>query len=182
MKITTKLLFITILLMSSCIFIKFEGNTVSNTYSKFVNESKMKVKFNSTSFCDKTFNDTIYALKGSELKFCISNEKKAIIYLWSPFCKSEACLSIGAVQDYCDENDYSLFVVCETYDDEIITVQRPPVKPFYSIDHNYHKSNFADKHVNSFVKELKGSKKHDTRYLEFIDGKFLKCLEIDKLI
>jgi hypothetical protein len=157
---------------SSCKLISINPpDSVATTYSNYLKEDKLKVKFNSTDFCDLKYNDTIYAIKGNELKACLAKTKKALVYLWSPFCSAESCLSIGAVQDYCDENNYELFVVMEKYDAEILGVQRNPQKPFFSIDHIYHKSNSMKKHVKSFSKELIPENKVEGRYMIFIDGR-----------
>ncbi|MDA9066724.1 hypothetical protein N9K26_02860 [Flavobacteriales bacterium] len=175
------LIFITLLF--SCKLIKIETpGSISNTYPKFLKESNLKVKFNETDICNKVYNDTVYALKGSELKTCLADVKKAIVYIWSPFCKSDACLSIGAVQDYCNENGYDLFVVLETYDSEIINVQRSPTRPYFSIDHLYHESNAMDKHWKSFTKELTIKSKPIGRYMEFIGGKHSSMIDLNKLI
>lgn len=167
----------------SCNLIKIETpDAVSTAYPKFIKESQMKVEFNSNNICYKLYNDTIYAVKGAELKSCLINQRSAMVYLWSPFCKSESCLSIGAVQDYCNENNYELFVLLETYDAEIIDVQKSPTRPYYSINHFYHESNAMDKHIKSFFKELTGEKKRDGRYFVFENGNYSSSIEVDKLL
>ena len=157
----------------SCFLIRIDPpDSVETTYFNSIKEDKLKVKFGSTNFCDLKYNDTIYSIKGEELKSCLASHKESMVYLWAPFCPSESCLSIGAVQDYCDTNNLELFVVMEKYDAEIIGLQRNPKRPYFSIDHIYHKSNFFDKHIKSFMKELIPERKVKGRYMIFIEGRF----------
>ena len=159
--------------LNSCFLISINPpDSVVTTYSNYLKEGELKVRFNSTDFCDLTYNDTIYAIKGNELRECLSSYKESMVYLWSPFCSAESCLSIGVVQDYCDSNNYQLFVVMEKYDAEILGVQTHPKRPYFSIDHIYHESNFNDKHVKSFTKELIPENKYEGRYMIFNEGRF----------
>ena len=66
----------------SCIFIHIKTpDSVATTYMNYVKADKLKVKFNNEDICNLSYNDTIYALKGVELKACLAKTIKAMIYL-----------------------------------------------------------------------------------------------------
>ena len=66
----------------SCIFIHIKTpGSVATTYMYYVKADKLKVKFNNEDICKLSYNDTIYALKGVELKACLAKTIKAMIYL-----------------------------------------------------------------------------------------------------
>ena len=168
----------------SCTVIKIETEfTLKSSYENVIKNKEYIVVFEEKNFCNYLFNDTIYALKGSELKQCISTTSKAIVYIWVPTCKNESCLSVGVVQEYCTKNGYDLFVVCTRYDTEIIKVQRKPLRPFFSINHLHHDSNlFGKSPASRFQLELIGREINEEHFLEFKNVDYIGNREIDKLI
>lgn len=63
----------------SCMFIHIK--TPDSVATNYIKADKLKVKFNNEDICKLSYNDTIYALKGVELKACLAKTIKAMIYL-----------------------------------------------------------------------------------------------------
>lgn len=121
---------ISVLILSSCMFIEL-NLTIKDNYESAMRNKELNVVFESPEICSLDYNDTIYAIKGWELKKCLTTIPKALVYIWPPYCKMDNCLAIHVVQEYWDTNGYDLFVVCTDYTVDAIKAQKPPKRPFF---------------------------------------------------
>lgn len=140
-----------VLFCSSCFHGSFKGLT--SGYKK--EKESLNIEFlDSIEDIEKLDSKTIYSLNGETLKKEISKYNKSLIYFWSINCSSESCLPLHAVQRYCDDNDMKLFVVLDYYDKEMTATFDEIKYPFFSIDHLYYKTNFANKYHKKFLNDL----------------------------
>ena len=160
-------------------FIKVEL-TIKDRYESAIKNNELNIELESKNICELVHNDTIYGIKAAELTKCLNNIDKAIVYIWTPNCKGESCVSVGAVEDYCFANGFDLFVVCTDYSPEAIKIQRTPKRPFFSINHLYYGSKiFGESHTSKFEKELINQESREGRLLEFHNGKYKKSFNIN---
>ena len=106
--------------------------------------------------CELSYNSKtkIAITNGTLIKSCLKNEEKNLIYIWSPNCTSDACISLDLLQNYCNKQNYNLYVVAEYYDrakmDMVYTLKNPVI----GIDVRFYKSNFTSIYLNKFLTDL----------------------------
>lgn len=165
--------FVVILFFSQC-------SSISGFYSGYkqlTEEQKRHVIFQKLNICSLENNNKIHAINATQLKECLKLNKKSLVYTWSPHCYSEVCILIAACQDYCDKNDYELYVVADYYDWETMEGQNVAKKPIFTIDHKYYKTDYANKYQRLFIQDLTDNKQFGKN--EF--GRFF-IFEKDKLV
>jgi hypothetical protein len=144
------------MLLSACLVSRTPG--YQSGYRYLSEEQKAKIHFADTTgnCCQYSSHDSIYAVNGMQLYRCIRNTMKAMVYIWSPHCHSTSCYSIKAVQDYCSNHGYTLFVIAEYYDDALFgsAAAFPQDRPIYSINEKYYKTTRCNRYYKLFVKEL----------------------------
>ena len=143
------------ILLSSC-FIK----GLKNGYKQLSKEEKNLVIFDSKN-CIVKYNDTIYAYNAKNLKECLKNFPKTMIYVWDPNCSSKSCISLYSCQKYCDRNGYELIVLLEYFDIPKQKQYETPKNSLVISDFKFYKSNFTDKAVNELLKGLTERGKND---------------------
>lgn len=116
----------------------------------------------------------IYTVNGNTLRNKLENYDNALVYFWSPFCSGTSCISLDAAQRICDEKKLELFVVADCYDNNIPYFNAKTKNPILAMDHQYYKSNLAQKVENRFTEDL--IQIQDTiitfRFLHFSNGKY----------
>jgi hypothetical protein len=151
----------------NCLIISFNSCSINGTmqglysyYSKTSEIFPLIIKKPFSSICDIYQKDTsfIYTINGIEIKSCIKKIKRTLLYLWKPKCTSDNCLSLGKVQEYCNENNIELFIVAEYYDYETMKILHLIKRPIFGIDCEYYKTNMTKKYLNSFMNDLLGEK------------------------
>jgi hypothetical protein len=126
--------------------------------------------------CNLTITETpkVYIINGLQLKNCLKNYQKAIVYIWDPHCTSEQCVSPTLLQQYCNEENTELFVVAEYYDGNELTQFYDVKHPILGIDTEYYKSNFTDRYTRLFKEDLavKTHKDNYSRMHYFENGEY----------
>jgi hypothetical protein len=119
---------------------------------------------------------TVFVTNGIELKKCLQDESRAIIYLWQPKCVAENCKPLGFVQHKCDSAGYNLYNVAQYYDAALMELEYDLEKPIFGIDTDYYGTDFTKKYVSRFLQDAVGIKKHSGLYLLIENGKFVKSV------
>ncbi len=110
--------------------------------------------------CESSNNkkSKIYIVNGHDLKFCISDYSKVLIYLWKPNCRSKACLDLELLQNLCDSINIELFIVAEYFDLHKMNTKYLIERPIFGIDTYFYKTNFTKYYVSKFLTDLTGKK------------------------
>ncbi|MBK9726517.1 MAG: hypothetical protein IPO86_00270 [Saprospiraceae bacterium] len=130
-------------------------------YSKLTEEQKKSIIFveENTSFCDLKNDQRIYSISANQLLKCLKRNQTSIIYFWSPNCHAKSCISLVAAQKYCDNNNYTLYIITEYYDLEKIKIQNNVSLSMLAVNHEYYKTDYCNKYVDLFTKEIVKNKK-----------------------
>jgi hypothetical protein len=164
----------------------FTGCFITNTpgfysgYKKLDAESKKSIIFppDDMNICNLENDNKIYAITANRLLDCLKKSDSSIVYRWSPDCKSKACISLSAAQNYCDKINYKLFLVTEYYDLEKTFNQNTTTLPMFSVNHTYYKTDYCNKYMRLFTDELI---KNKLLSQEEVSGRFY-VFQNDKLI
>lgn len=107
-----------------------------------------------TSICNLDNDQRIYSITAAHLLSCMKENESSIVYLWSPNCHGSACISLKAAEDYCRKNNSRLYIITEYYDPEKIRIQNNAGVPILSVNHQYYKTDYCNKYMRLFTKEL----------------------------
>jgi hypothetical protein len=158
-------------------------NGLYSNYKRTIKESSTKFKLaKDSAVCyskENSSKEIIYITNGTILKKCIRKNKKTLIYVWSPNCKSKYCIPLEIIQQKCNENNIELFVVAEYYDTIKMNYNYDLKNNIFSIDVNHYKSNMVSKYMNLFFLDLsKEIVYNDTnnRFFIFDEGVFIKSI------
>ncbi len=98
----------------------------------------------------------VYLVNGADLKKCVEQQNKSLVYLWRPKCSSDICVSPGVLQSFCEKKGIELFIVAEYYDYEIMSLHHLTKRPILGIDCNYYSSHLTQKYVSRFLADILG--------------------------
>lgn len=106
--------------------------------------------------CSETeeIKDKVIVLNGLQLKECIQENEKSMVYYWQPSCQSEICIPIYAVDQYCQENGIALYVFSEYYHNKKMANESYSNYPIIGIDTKYYKTNLTNKYIPKFFADL----------------------------
>lgn len=154
MKSKTLFFFSILTFLSGCIITNTPG--FYSGYNKMDAASQSKIIFVSDGeeICNLKNDKKIYSITASHLRNCLEKNDSSIVYFWSPNCSSKSCISLIAAQKYCDTNNYRLYVITEYYDLEKIAPQNVATLPMFSINHKFYHTDYCNKYVRLFTKEL----------------------------
>ncbi len=134
---------------------------------------------------NKSNDSTIVLITGGELNKLLKTFNNAVVYMWSPKCKSRFCPSLDVLQQKCDERQIELFVVAETFDINMLQQKHKTVKTLYGINTDFYKTNFTSFYRPKFIKDMQKAKEKDdtiNRLFYFKNGQFIKSVhEIKEL-
>lgn len=132
-----------------------------------------------TSICEINKSDSprVYVINGINLKNCVKNQDKALIYIWAPKCKGKFCYSLNSLQSKCNLKDISLFIVAEYYDSELMQRNYQTQKPIFGIAVDYYNSNRTSRYLSKFIYDLTNEKDLIGRFIYFENGLFKKSFE-----
>ncbi|MBV6443444.1 MAG: hypothetical protein EPGJADBJ_05192 [Saprospiraceae bacterium] len=148
---------IVIITLSTCsINGSFQG--LYSYYDKTVKISPTLIKKPQGSVCALLQSDSaiIYSINGKELKPCIEQFEKSIVYIWRPKCHSSICISPINMQEYCNKNRIELFIIAEYYDYSNMILNPPIKRPIFGIDCDYYSTNLTKKYISKFLIDLTG--------------------------
>lgn len=119
----------------------------------------------------------ILVVDGVSLKTCINTAEKAVVYIWSPKCKSKNCYPLDLLQQKTNTRNINLFIVAEYYDGELMSLNYKINRPIYGIDIDYYNSNLTSKYLPLFLKDLAASNVPKTRFLYFENGELKRTFD-----
>ncbi len=154
--IKISLLFLVLIVYSCTINIKFQ--TIAEDYNKAKKEGVVKFIHlsDSPTLCSaKTDTATVLVATGTQLKSCLKNYEKALVYIWSVECSSPTCYPISTVREKCEQKGLELFVVADFYNSKYMCRDYGLKHPIIGIDVEYYKTNFKEKHLSElFISDL----------------------------
>ena len=104
--------------------------------------------------CNIENDKKIYAITAAQLLKCLQNNDSTLVYLWSPNCSSKGCVLLDAAQNYCDRNNYVLYVITEYYDLDKTEPQNNGRLSLFAVNQNYYKTDYCNKYCRLFIREL----------------------------
>lgn len=151
-------------LLSGCFITNTPG--FYSGYKKLNADQKQSVVFveDKTTICDLNNDQRIYSITASHLINCLKNSDSSIVYLWSPNCHAKSCISLLAAENYCNKNNYSLYIITEYYDLEKTKLQNIASRPILSVNQKYYKTDYCNRYMKLFTNELLRNKKTDVEH------------------
>lgn len=119
-------------------------------------------------------NPRVYVINGNSLKKCLEKTGSAIVYIWSPGCKSELCYSLNLVQQECDKKGVDLYIVSEYYEYGQMSLRYRIRRPILGIDTEYYKTNLTSKYLSRFLRNLGSSARFEKRFFYFENGRMTR--------
>ncbi|UPQ78601.1 hypothetical protein M0M57_13345 [Flavobacterium azooxidireducens] len=166
-----------IFLFSSCkINGSFQG--LYSYYHKTIKENpNLVTKYNSETDCDLAIENKVISINHINLKKCLNQHSKALIYIWKPKCKSEFCYALNIIQDRCLKNNIVLYVVAEYYDSKLMSIDYNLKRSIYGIDVEYYNTNLTEKYLPLFINGLTTNESKIDNFIFFEDGKFKESFQ-----
>lgn len=130
---------------------------------------------------DKT---SIYAITAHNLTRSIADLDSVIVYRWSAHCSSESCIPVFSAEQYCQKNNYHLFVLADYYDDLLFKQLGKTSNPLLTVNHQYYGTDRTTAYGNKFQKEIDQQKilNKSNNYFRFLIFKKGKLVAVkDKL-
>lgn len=181
MKTCTTILLLA-LLLQGCISIK--SPSLDSGYNKLSSAEQGQVVFLSANQqIPDTGKHLIYAVNAQNIFNTIKDTDTTVVYVWSPHCRGENCVSLRVTQQACNKKGYNLLVVAEVYDMAAFNRQKILLaNPLLSINHKHYGTDFNLKYPKLFKKELlQGATLPDStqygRYYLFCKNKFVTKTE-----
>jgi len=182
MKTTTKLFaavlfFILVLNLYKCTIITETPGFYSG-YSKLSEPNRNLIAITESNAPSERieFSETkkIVSITGEQLNNYIKKSSNAIVYLWSPNCRSEECVAINVLQESIKAGGYDLFIVAEYLSDDIFSQIQIGDKVFWP-NVKYYRTDYCNKYMKLFLSDLTGNGKTpiQNKYLVFHYGVFV---------
>lgn len=113
----------------------------------------------------------IYRINGKDLRKCINNTPKALLYIWRPNCSSKICIPLNNLQKICTNNNMELFIVAEYYDYEKMIKKYEINKPIWGIDCKFYKSNLTKKYLQRFINDItESNESYENDYFYYFES------------
>lgn len=133
------------------------------------------------SICDLENDSLVYAVSGEQLKNCITQYDKVLVYYWDPHCSADACHPLSAMQYFCDEKDIEFFVIVEYYWDCFSQIGSLKSHPLLVANERHYGTDKCRKLDELFFTDLIGKENYERnkeiswyRYAYFEHGDFVK--------
>ncbi|HPI54367.1 MAG TPA: hypothetical protein PLU10_06710 [Chitinophagaceae bacterium] len=163
------------LLFTSCISIHFSTPS-SQAYNKLTESQKASIQFDAPNFCEAKNEDKLYAVNAAQVKQCLKNYEKSIMYFWAPHCHGDHCVPLSFFVNACREKGYHPIIVVEylAYP-EVIEMNNSDV-PIFMMDHRYYQVSKTQQCRKPFFDELthltKKQQHSGARYYTFQGDQF----------
>lgn len=168
MKILKFCVLLVLLLFSSCTILEING--LGNDYQDLDECQKALVR--PLESFEETQPGLVYKLTIPKLKEELEKQPKAIVRVFNPNCKSNACKPLSVYQDYAQENGYALYQVMIGYAGLENAIGQAKDFPLFVIDNEYYKTSLQPLYRRYFTNELLGlpRKTKDRDVPEELDG------------
>lgn len=152
-------------------------------YGVYSNFSRIKKDYpdalcRTNDYCNDSIKNKIVIVNGNDLKACLNDKGKCVLYLWNPTCNYYDSPDI--VEKFCQKNQYKLYVILQFYEFERVKNLTKFQGAFYGIDTKYYKSNLIKSYCKKFFKDIDQNIKMEDMYNSFMyfeNGKFIKSYE-----
>ena len=173
------LFLVTTIVFQSCAIVRTPG--FNSGYKRLTAEEQKQICFVSSVEEIPNQNDgRIMAVTAEQLSVLLKKKGTTLLYLWSPHCSSSVCVSLKAVQDYCDQANLSLYVLTEYYTDAFTQIEFLS-RPMLSVNEFYYKTSYCNSYMKRFLSELIPDDKRESdsnhRFLLFSRGSFVQSYE-----
>lgn len=122
----------------------------------------------------------IMAVTAEQLSALLKKNDTTLLYVWSPHCSSSSCVSLKAVQDYCDQANLPLYVLTEYFTDAF-TQNEFLSRPMLSVNEFHYKTSYCNSYMKRFLSELIPDDKRESdsnhRFLLFSNEHFEQSYE-----
>ena len=171
------------LVFPSCAIIEING--LGNDYNDLTENQKALVR------PLERFEDAqpgwVYKLTMPMLKEELEKQPKAIVRVFNPACRGNACKPLSTFQRYAQENGYVLYQVMISYAGLGDAVAQSAEFPLFVIDNDYYKTSLQPLYERYFTNELVGlprkTKERDVpeelvgQFYFFEDGRLTKVVD-----
>ena len=182
-RIYTLIAMMVMLAFPSCAIIEING--LGNDYKDLTESQKALV------LPLERFEDAqpgwVYKLTIPMLKEELEKQPKAIVRVFNPACRGNACKPLSSFQQYAQENGYSIYQVMISYAGMENAISQAKDFPLFVIDNDYYKTSLQPLYLRYFTNELVGlprktkerdvPKELDGEFYFFEDGQLTKVME-----
>lgn len=107
----------------------------------------------------------VYTITVSQIQEFTAKHNKVLVYDYTPFCKSELCVSLIWLSKFCSQNGVKLLVVSNIYDDLFTSIDND--FPILMIETDVYKTKWRSKYIDAFYKDLTGVLPKDVNYASY---------------
>lgn len=167
----------------SCAIIEING--LGNDYNDLTENQKALVR--PLERFDEAQPGLVYKLTMPMLKEELEKQPKAIVRVFNPACRGNACKPLSTFQQYAQENGYVLYQVMISYAGLGDAVAQSAEFPLFVIDNDYYGTSLQPLYERYFTNELVGlprkTKERDVsedlvgQFYFFEDGKLTKVVD-----
>ena len=150
-------------------------------YKRLTTDEQKRVCFVSSVAEIPDRNDgRIMAVTANQLSALLKKSETTLLYVWSPHCSSSSCVSLKAVQDYCNQANLPVCVLTEYYTDAFPQNEFLS-RPMLSVNEFHYKTSYCNSYMKRFLQELIPEDKRENdsnhRFLLFSKGCFVQSYE-----
>lgn len=157
-----------LLLVYSCGSIHISIHGLMSEYKRAWREAPelMESTKNPPPLCEAVYQKErpLQVITAQDLKPCLEQQDKAIVYEWETRCQGEACYLPDVLQAWCTEQGIELYVLSEYYDDKYIQKPYQLEHPILVINHFYYKTPWIQGYFKKFYKDLVGRKREQQEW------------------
>ena len=167
----------------SCAIIEING--LGNDYKDLTESQKALVR--PLERFDEAQPGLVYKLTMPMLKEELEKQPKAIVRVFNPACRGNACKPLSSLQQYAQENGYVLYQVMISYAGLGDAVAQSTEFPLFVIDNDYYGTSLQPLYLRYFTNELVGlphkTKEQDVpeemvgQFYFFEDGRLMKVTD-----
>ena len=167
----------------SCAIIEING--LGNDYKDLTESQKALVR--PLERFDEAQPGLVYKLTMPMLKEELERQPKAIVRVFNPACRGNACKPLSSFQQYAQENGYVLYQVMISYAGMENAISQAKDFPLFVIDNDYYKTSLQPLYLRYFTNELVGlprkTKERDVpeelvgQFYFFEDGRLMKVTD-----
>lgn len=102
------------LLVSSCV-IQIHGLSLTKDFNRLPDSCKEKFVVTRSPLDSLQYDEKVYLITTDALLSHLATEDSTLVYLWTPFCKSDACTSPKMFEEYCQDHGYRPYIMLDSY-------------------------------------------------------------------